>query len=136
MRCRPDLFSQHFGTTLALAAGGSSEASIPTSRNGFHALQLTLADLASAPNLRVEEVAIAHQISARQVHHVYAAQDTTFRSELMRLRLERAHAMLVNERFRAVSVEEIARRCGFSDTRHFRRRFRQHFETTPAALRQ
>jgi AraC family transcriptional regulator, positive regulator of tynA and feaB len=131
-----DLFSQHFGTTLALATGGISETSVPDSRNSFNALQLTLADLASAPNLRVEEVAIAHQISTRHVHHVYAAQDTTFRNELMRLRLKRAHAMLADERFRAVSVEEIARRCGFSDTRHFRRRFREHFETTPAALRQ
>ena len=33
-------------------------------------------------------------------------------------------------------VEEIARRCGFSDLRHFRRRFSQHFAVSPAALRQ
>jgi transcriptional regulator GlxA family with amidase domain len=69
------------------------------------------------------------------VHHLYAAHGTTFRSELMRLRLERARAMLLDERFRSVSVEEIARRCGFSDSRHFRRRFRQHFDASPGDLR-
>lgn len=131
-----DLFVRHFGSTLALAVGEITEATSPTLRNGFHALQMTLAELASAPNLRVEEVASAHGISARQVHHVYAARGTTFRSELMRLRLERARAMLVSERFRSLSVDEIGRRSGFSDSRHFRRRFSQHFGASPAALRQ
>jgi AraC-like DNA-binding protein len=131
-----ELFVQHFGTTLALAAGGSSEGAAPVLRNGFESLQMTLAERASAPNLRAEDIAAVHHISARQVHHVFSAQGTTFRSELMRLRLERAHAMLLNERFRSVSVEEIALRCGFSDERHFRRRFRQHFDVSPATLRQ
>jgi AraC-like DNA-binding protein len=131
-----ELFVQHFGTTLALAASGSSEGAAPAPRNGFESLQMTLAERASAPNLRAEDVAGAHRISARQVHHVFAAQGTTFRSELMRLRLERAQAMLLDERFRSVSVEEIALRCGFSDERHFRRRFRQHFDVSPATLRQ
>ena len=130
-----DLFVQHFGSTLALAVNHIATPG-PISRNGFCALQMTLAELLSVPNLRVEDVARSHQISVRQVHHVYAAQGTTFRSELIRLRLERAHAMLVSERFRSVPVEEIARRCGFSDASHFRRRFRQHFDASPAALRQ
>jgi AraC-like DNA-binding protein len=131
-----ELFVQHFGTTLALAAGGVSDAATPASRNGFQALQMTLAERASAPHLRAEDIAGAHRISVRQVHHVYAAQGTTFRSELMRLRLERARAMLLDQRFRSVPVDQIARRCGFSDARHFRRRFRQHFGASPSALRQ
>jgi AraC family transcriptional regulator, positive regulator of tynA and feaB len=131
-----DLFEQHFGTTLALAAGASIETTSPAPRNGFRALQLTLAELASVPNLHADEVASVHQISARHVHHIYAAHGTTFRCELIRLRLERARAMLLDERFRSVSVDEIGRRCGFSDSRHFRRRFSQHFSTSPAALRQ
>jgi AraC-like DNA-binding protein len=130
-----DLFVQHFGTTLALAASGVSEAAAPSSRNRFQALQMTLAECASSPNLRAEDIASAHRISARQVHHIYAAHDTTFRNELMRLRLERARAMLLDERFRSVPVDEIARRCGFSDSRHFRRRFRQHFDASPGDLR-
>ena len=131
-----ELFVQHFGTTLALAAAEVGDAAMPMPRNGFLALQMTLAEWASAPNLRAEDIAGTHRISARQVHHVYAAHGTTFRSELMRLRLERAHAMLRDERFRSVPVDEIARRCGFSDVSHFRRRFRQHFDTSPGALRQ
>jgi len=130
-----DLLVEHFGTTLALAAAGLGDET-PPSRNGFQSLQMTLAERASAPNLRAEDIASVHRISARQVHHVYAAEGTTFRSELMRLRLERAHAMLRDERFRSVPVDEIARRCGFSDVSHFRRRFRQHFDTSPGALRQ
>lgn len=130
------LFVQHFGTTLALAAGGVGDTAAAASRNCFAALQMTLAERASSPNLCAEDIAGAHRISARQVQRVYSAQGTTFRSELMRLRLERARAMLLNERFRSVAVEEIARRCGFSDVRHFRRRFRQQFDISPAALRQ
>ncbi len=130
-----EMFVQHFGTTLALAAGGI-DVPTPVLRNGFHAVQMTLAERASAPNLRAEDIAGAHRISARQVHHIYAAQGTTFSSELMRFRLERARAMLLDERFRSVPVDQIARRCGFSDSRHFRRRFRQHFEASPASVRQ
>jgi transcriptional regulator GlxA family with amidase domain len=94
-----------------------------------------LSERASVPSLRAEDIAIAHGISVRHVHHIYAAQRTTFRSELMRLRLERAHALLRDERFDCVPIDEIARRCGFSDARHFRRRFRQRYEVSPAALR-
>lgn len=129
------LFVQHFGTTLALAAGGLGCTPTPASCNGFDALQMTLAENASAPNLRAEDIAGIHGISARQVHHVYAARGTTFGSELMRLRLERAQRMLLSERFSAVPVGEIARRCGFPDVRHFRRRFREHFGVSPKDLR-
>ena len=129
-----EMFVQHFGATLVLAAAGIGDALLPTLR-GFQAVQLTLAERAYAPSLRVEDIASVHRISARQVHNIYAAQGTTFRSELMRLRLERARAMLQDARFRSVPVNEIARRCGFADVRHFRRRFRQHFDAAPAALR-
>lgn len=129
----PGLFAQHFGATLALATDSRIDKAAP-SRNGYEALQMTLAERAAAPNLRVEDLARVHGISARQVHHVYSAHGTTFRKELMRLRLERARALLLDERFRSVPVEEIARRCGFSDVRHFRRRFRQHFNALPGAL--
>jgi AraC-like DNA-binding protein len=129
----PGLFVQHFGTTLALATGAVGDEARP-SRNGYEALRMTLAERASAPNLHVDDVAGVHGISARQVHHVFAAHGTTFRRELMRVRLERARAMLLDERFRSVPVDEIARRCGFADVRHFRRRFRQHFDALPGAL--
>lgn len=127
-----DLFVQHFGTTLALAAGSIGGIA---AGSGFHAVQMTLAERAAEADLRAEDIADAHGISVRQLHRVYAAQDTTFRSELMRLRLDRALAMLRDPRFRSVSVEEVARRCGFPDTRHFRRRFRLRFDMSPAALR-
>lgn len=130
-----ELFARHFGTTLALAATEVIEASIPQAPNGFRALQLTLDELSSAPRLRAEDVAAAHQISTRRLHQVYSAHGTTFRQELIRLRLHRARQMLVDERFRTASVEEIARRCGFSDPRHFRRRFSQHFGAPPITLR-
>lgn len=134
-RLPAELFAQHFGTTLALAAAEVIEASVPQAPNGFRALQLTLDELSSAPRLRAEDVAAAHQISTRQLHHIYSGHGTTFRQELIRLRLHRARQMLVDERFRSVSVQEIARRSGFSDARHFRRRFSQHFGTSPAMLR-
>jgi AraC-like DNA-binding protein len=130
-----DLFVQHFGTTLALAAAGIGDAASSAAGSGFHALQMTVAERAAEPNLRAEDIAAAHGISVRQVHRVYAARDTTLGSELMRLRLDRAHAMLRDPRFRSVPVEEVARRCGFPDPRHFRRRFRLHFDMSPAALR-
>lgn len=131
-----ELFAQHFGTTLALATSDLNEAVDPSRPNGFRAVQTTLAELASAPRLRAEEVAAIHHISARQLHHIYAAHGTTFRTELIRLRLQAARQMLLDARFKGVSVEEIARRCGFSDARHFRRRFGQHFGVSPSTLRQ
>lgn len=129
----PEVLVRHFGTVFALAVASASEELPP--HGPYDAAHQALEELASSPRLRAEEVAGFLGISVRQFHQVFASQGTTFRRELMELRLGRARQMLLDPRFRSLSVEEIARRCGFSDLRHFRRRFSQHFAVSPAALR-
>jgi len=53
----------------------------------------------------------------------------------MRMRLEHARRMLSDRRFDALSVGEIAARCGFVAPSHFARRFRQAFGLVPSAFR-
>lgn len=131
----PELLEEHFGTTLALAVGRAEVAQTRRARNTFRALQRSLADIALTRNATASDLGRAHGISLRYVHAIFAANDTTFGNELIRLRLEKAHSLLANERFASLSIDEISWQCGFSDASHFRRRFRSRFGVTPSAFR-
>ena len=56
----------------------------------------------------------------------------TVRDEILRVRLDRARALLRNTR---MTMGEIAEACGFSGPSHFGLRFREAFRVTPTAFR-
>jgi AraC family transcriptional activator of tynA and feaB len=101
----------------------------------FDSLVHTLRNRLHEPGLSPVTVANQHRISKRSLHYAFAAADTTFVDELMRLRLVRAQEMLGDTRFADLSVADVAARCGFMDPSHFARRFRQKFAQTPGHFR-
>lgn len=129
------LTEQHFGSTLSLAVGRNDVARSRHTRNTFRSLQRSLGELAFTRNVTASDLARAHGISLRYVHTLFAAYETTFGNELIRMRLERARTLLTSERFASLSIDEISWQCGFSDASHFRRRFRARFGVTPSASR-
>ena len=96
----PDaLIEQQFGATLALAIGRNEVAQSRNARNTFRALQRSLGDLAFTRNTTASDLARSHGISLRYVHAIFAANETTFGTEIIRMRLERARTLLTSERF-------------------------------------
>jgi AraC-like DNA-binding protein len=79
---------------------------------------------------------IAHRLGCSRAHlyRVFARNNLTIAGYLREVRLQRAHAALAVASPRD-AVGDIAFRCGFEDTIHFTRLFRQRFGVTPGAFK-
>lgn len=126
--------AEQIAALLTLAVGNDSQ--VPAARPSLlDELMSTLRDRFQEPNLSPREVAAQHCISMRSLHYAFAAADTTFIEQLMRLRLERAQQILSDPRLAELPVTEVAARAGFLDPSHFARRFRQRFALAPLQYR-
>jgi AraC-like DNA-binding protein len=123
--------ADNIGTLLALSAGPGSQGP-PLSL--FDSLSHELRASLHRPELSPADLAARHRISLRALHYAFATEQTTFMKELIRVRLERG-AQLLREGRVKLTVCEVAMRCGFTDTGHFTRRFRERFGQTPAKFR-
>jgi len=131
----PFVLAENLCTALALAAEDIEIRSTRHVRKTFQSLQRTLAELASTCNVTAGEIAQAHGISLRYLHAIYSANGTSCGRELIRVRLERAQRLLLDPVEPGRSIDDIAWQCGFSDSSHFRRRFRALFGVSPSAMR-
>lgn len=86
-------------------------------------------------SLTPDAVAAAEGISKRLLHAVLNEAGTSFGKELAGMRLDHARRMLEDVRFRSHSIAEIALLCGFTNSSHFGRRFRERNEVSPAVYR-
>ena len=126
--------AEQIAALLALAAGPEAQVSTPSDKI-FQRIQRTIRDGCHDPSLNPATVAELHGISKRYLHHLCAHAATTFRNELMRMRLESAHRLLSDKRYDALSVSEITARCGFLEPSHFARRFRKAYGMGPTEFR-
>lgn len=126
--------AEQIAALLALAAGPEMHAS-SVSEKLFGRIRRTIRDRCHEPGLNPGSVAEMHGISKRYLHYLCAHASTTFGSELMRMRLETGHRLLNDRRYDALSVSEIAARCGFLEPSHFARRFRKAFDVGPTEFR-
>jgi AraC family transcriptional regulator, positive regulator of tynA and feaB len=126
-----DQVAEQVASLLTLAVGNETPSSTAHLKL-FDQLMRTLKGRFHEPDLSLTSVAAEHGISKRTLYYAFADAGTTFVHELMRLRLERARQLLSD---RSLSVTEVAVRCGFNDSSHFARRFRQQFGLAPAQLR-
>jgi AraC-like DNA-binding protein len=83
-----------------------------------------------APTL--EEVARAMHVSPRTLKRQLAAHGTTYSQLLEEIRRDRALLLLQN---RALTIESIAEKLGYSDVTSFARAFRRWTGKTPASVR-
>lgn len=140
----PSALADHIETTLldliVLALDQKDELTSIASGRGLQAAraQAILDDLhrhfansALTPNV----LARRHGVSERYVHTLLEHTGKTFSEHLLDVRLERARSMLRNPQFANMSIAQIGDHCGFSDTSHFIRRFRQRFNATPGGYR-
>ncbi|GAB2467339.1 helix-turn-helix domain-containing protein [Comamonas humi] len=87
------------------------------------------------PALDVAMVASAMNMSARQLHRVFAHSERSVSELIWECRLERAHEELVAASLRGLSVGDIAHRWGFADQAHFARAFRARYGLAPTQYR-
>jgi AraC family transcriptional regulator, positive regulator of tynA and feaB len=119
---------------LALTAGPNEHIS-RGSEKLLNRIRRTLRDRFHETGLTPAAIADEHGISKRYLHYLFTQAGSTFGNELMQLRLENAHRLLCDNRFTALSVSEVAARCGFLEPSHFARRFRKAYGTGPSVFR-
>jgi len=130
------LIAEQLGALLALAIG-SNEA--PPTRRSAHLTREILQKIEKQfadPELAPEQVAQELGISKRYLQTLLANSGTSFVRELNAARLDRASQFLVDPCLKALSIGDIAFRCGFLDPAYFARQFRQRFDATPRSWRE
>jgi AraC-like DNA-binding protein len=130
----PGVVAEQIAALLALAAGPDVHAS-SASEKLLKRIRRTIRDRCQEPGLSPGAVADVHGISKRYLHYLFAHAATTFGNELMQMRLDAASRLLSDKRYDALSVSEVAARCGFLEPSHFARRFRKAFGQGPTEFR-
>lgn len=127
--------ADQLGSFLALMNGNVSQCeSLHQGRMFKRAIQF-MRDRFDDLELSPATVAGELKVSKRYVHKIFAGNNTTFGAELLEIRLCRAAEMLTDPRYAAYRVNDVAYACGFSDSSHFARRFREKFGSAPLQLR-
>ena len=108
--------------------------------NSLKEAQLDLAKqymLVHISNSRVSPSLVANElnISVRYLHWLFKQTDETVIQFLTRKRIELAQLLLVSSSKSTFNVTEIAFMCGFNDSTHFSRRFKQQVGTSPSQFR-
>lgn len=119
---------------VALAVGPQASAARPADRL-YRELHDALRERCLESQVSPADLAAQRGISRRYLHLLFARAGTTFGGELMRLRLEAAHRLLSDPRCDALTVTDIASRCGFTEASHFARRFRGAYGAGPLEFR-
>lgn len=99
-------------------------------------VSLYLGDHFREPDLTPSKVAAAHHISLRQLYKVWSKyNDQPLGQWIMAQRLAAARGDLARPDASQRTISAVARRCGFVDTAHFARKFRQAYGISPREWR-
>jgi AraC-like DNA-binding protein len=87
------------------------------------------------PEFSVQALASKIGLTTRYIQDLLQETGSSFTERVLELRLQRARAMLADQRCNRLKVGEIAAACGFNEIPHFNRRFRRRFGATPTQFR-
>jgi len=87
-------------------------------------------------DLCLDELAARHDLSRRTIQRIFERDGTTFQDHVLSLRLEGVRQRLLDARYAALTVSQIAETCGFGDISHFNHVFRRRFGGSPSQIRQ
>jgi AraC-like DNA-binding protein len=133
------VIADHIGALLAMSAseatGTAGSTSAPGEKSLFVRIEDCITQRCPESSLTAEQVATSLGISSRTLHRSIASRSTTFGALLIGSRADLAVRMLESPLFRRLSVGEIGRRAGFSDSSHFARVLRSRTGRTPSQFR-
>lgn len=132
--------ARHLQDLIALTLSSGDQRGVETmegvvSRSRRKVIEADMLAHLGKPTLNLEWIAARQGVSVRHVQRLFASQGTSFSDELRRMRLEKAAAVLSDERNADRTILSIAMDLGFFDTPTFNRSFKRHFGFTPGELR-
>jgi transcriptional regulator GlxA family with amidase domain len=74
-------------------------------------------------------------VSVRYVQDLMKDSGVGVTARILELRLQKAHAILTNDRDCMLRIGDVAWSCGFNEVSHFHRCFRRRFGTAPGQFR-
>jgi AraC-like DNA-binding protein len=95
----------------------------------------TIAERHCELGLCVNDVAAAQGISPRYLQKLLERKGISFSGRVNDLRLQTAHAALIQREAQSRSIADVALSCGFQDISYFNRLFRRCFGDTPTGVR-
>ena len=98
---------------------------------------MCIRDRVHISNSQVSPTLVANEldISVRYLHWLFKQTNETVIQFLTRKRIELAQLLLVSSSKSTFNVTEIAFMCGFNDSTHFSRRFKQQVGISPSKFR-
>jgi AraC-like DNA-binding protein len=128
----------HAHDLIAMALGATRDGAEIACGRGVRAARLravkaNILEHLGSLELTVTAVALRERVTPRYVHMLFEAEGTTFSEFVLSQRLTRAHRMLSDSRFAALTISTIAFAVGFGDLSYFNRTFRRRFGATPSA---
>jgi AraC-like DNA-binding protein len=130
---------RHFFDLAALAfetqthLGESTLSAIAAAR--LYAAEEIIKSRFDEPDISVDSVANALNISVRYLQRLFHQSDSTFTVYVNGLRLDRAHELLIDRQWEGKRISDIALHVGFSDVSYFDRLFKQRFAASPSEIR-
>ncbi len=121
--------------SLALGPGDGPGNLTPHQRCLMDRLRALLVQGIEDPAFDPAALAAAAGLSRRYLHRLFALSGSSVMAELTGLRLDRAEMLLAAPGATALSVSEIAWRCGFADLGQFGRAFRRRRGLSATAWR-
>ncbi|MFP6851059.1 MAG: transcriptional regulator FeaR [Pseudomonas sp.] len=98
-------------------------------------VQKMIEDSLAEPNLNPTGLAGRLNISVRHLYRLFEEQGDSVCRYIQRSRLERSADDLANPGLKSESITSIAYKWGFTDSAHFSRSFKKHFEQSPKDYR-
>ncbi len=129
------LITDQLGGLLALTLGAHAQ-SVPVDCALRVRIHDAVAERYAEHGLTVAHIAGHLRVSERTLHRALCASGETFANLLIGARMKAAQRMLNSRRFDRLTISEIGRRSGFSDSSHFARQCRRTLGFTPNILRQ
>jgi AraC-like DNA-binding protein len=125
---------------VALAIGATRETTEISQGRGVRAarLQAIKSDIirnAVQRPFSIEKVAARQGVTPRYIRRLFESTGETFTEFVLAQRLNHAHRMLTDVRYRERTISAIALDAGFGDLSYFNRSFRRAYGCTPSEVR-
>jgi AraC-like DNA-binding protein len=116
-----------------IATAGSGPDARPGAARSVLVMQIEeyIADHLAERDLHAERIALAHNVSLRQLYNVWNGHELSLAEHIIAARLEAARTELARADPAHLAIGAVALRWGFSDVTHFSRRFRAAYGLPP-----
>lgn len=124
---------------LAICYAANAKSSVTDSSMTMHhrvQIKKIIEDRLHEPGLSAETIATELRMTPRYLRMVFAAENETISSYILRRRLEKSTRQLTSPVWRGRTITEIALHSGFNSAEHFSRVFRSYYGVSPREYRQ